>query len=72
MDMTYYILRKDGAYAGVSLWEGSSASSPHKFSVHDGTLRLEAAIPLLKGYAREWPPMPVVPEELKKDSEYLK
>ena len=22
MDMTYYILRKDGAYAGVSLWEG--------------------------------------------------
>ncbi len=21
IDMTYYILRKDGAYAGVSLWE---------------------------------------------------
>ena len=24
VDMTYYILRKDGAYAGVSLWEGYS------------------------------------------------
>src|SRR5258708_4299365 len=23
MDMVYYILRKDGAYAGVSLWEGN-------------------------------------------------
>jgi len=28
MDMSYYILRKDGAYAGVSLWEGSSARNP--------------------------------------------
>ena len=24
VDMTYYVLRKDGAYAGVSLWEGYS------------------------------------------------
>ena len=37
MDMTYYILRKDGAYAGVSLWEGYSPGNPHKFAVHDGT-----------------------------------
>src|SRR5208283_5928580 len=36
MDMTYYILRKDGAYAGVCLWEGYSAGHPHKFTVHDG------------------------------------
>ena len=72
MDMTYYILRKDGAYAGVSLWEGSSASNPHKFTVHDGTLRSENATPLLKGYSLEWPPMPNVPEDLKKDSYYLK
>ena len=72
MDMTYYILRKDGAYAGVSLWEGYSAGHPHKFAVHDGTLRSEIATPLLKGYSQDWPPMPVVPEELKKDSEYLK
>jgi N4-(beta-N-acetylglucosaminyl)-L-asparaginase len=72
MDMTYYILRKDGAYAGVCLWEGYSLGNPHKFAVHDGTLRSEIATPLLRGYSQDWPPMPVVPEELKKDSEYLK
>ena len=72
VDMTYYVLRKDGAYAGVSLWEGYSAGNPHKFSVHDGTLRAEVATPLMKGYSQEWPPFPPIPEELKKDSEYLK
>jgi N4-(beta-N-acetylglucosaminyl)-L-asparaginase len=72
MDMSYYILRKDGAYAGVSLWEGYSSGHPHQFSVHDGTLRTEIATPLLKGYSEEWPPFPPIPEELKKDSEYLK
>jgi N4-(beta-N-acetylglucosaminyl)-L-asparaginase len=72
VDMTYYVLRKDGAYAGVSLWEGYSAGHPHKFAVHDGTLRSEVATPLLKGYSQEWPPFPPIPEELKKDSEYLK
>jgi N4-(beta-N-acetylglucosaminyl)-L-asparaginase len=72
MDMTYYVLRKDGAYAGVCLWEGYSPGNPHTFVVHDGTLRSEIATPLLKGYSQDWPPMPVVPEELKKDSEYLK
>ena len=72
MDMTYYVLRKDGAYAGLSLWEGYSAGHPHKFVVHDGTLREEVATPLLKGYSQEWPPFPPIPEELKKNSEYLK
>jgi len=72
VDMTYYILRKDGAYAGVSLWEGYSQGHPHKFAVHDGTLRAEVATPLLKGYSQEWPPFPSIPDELKKDSEYLK
>jgi len=72
MDMIYYVLRKDGAYAGVCLWEGSSAGNPHNFAVHDGTLRFEVATPLLKGYSQEWPPMPNVPEDLKKDSYYLK
>jgi N4-(beta-N-acetylglucosaminyl)-L-asparaginase len=72
MDMTYYILRKDGAYAGVSLWEGYTAGNPHKIAVHDGTLRAEPATPLLKGQSREWPPFPPIPDELKKDSEYLK
>src|ERR1700722_9259090 len=72
VDMTYYVLRKDGAYAGVSLWEGYTAGNPHKIAVHDGTLRAEPATPLLKGQSRSWPPLPPIPEELKKDSEYLK
>jgi N4-(beta-N-acetylglucosaminyl)-L-asparaginase len=72
VDMTYYILRKDGAYAGVCLWEGYAAGHPHKFAVHDGTLRDEVATPLLKGYSQEWPPFPPIPEELKKDSVYVK
>jgi N4-(beta-N-acetylglucosaminyl)-L-asparaginase len=72
MDMTYYVLRNDGAYAGVCLWEGYSPGNPHKFTVHDGTLRSEVATPLLKGYSQEWPPFPPIPEELKKDSYYLK
>jgi N4-(beta-N-acetylglucosaminyl)-L-asparaginase len=72
VDMTYYVLRKDGAYAGVCLWEGYSPGHPHTFCVHDGTLRAEVATPLLKGYSQDWPPFPTIPEDLKKDSEYLK
>lgn len=72
VDMTYYVLRKDGAYAGVGLWEGSSEGHPHTFVVHDGTLRREVAKPLLKGFGHEWPPFPPIPEDLKKNSEYLK
>ncbi len=72
IDMTYYILRKDGAYAGVSLWEGYSKGNPHKIAIHDGTHRAEVAVSLLKGYSQEFPPFPEIPEDLKKDSEYLK
>src|SRR5208282_5873816 len=53
LDMTYYILRKDGAYAGVSLWEGYSKGRPHKIAVHDGNLRAEVTVSLLKGYSQE-------------------
>ena len=72
VDMIYYILRKDGAFASVCLWEGYSPTHLHKFAIHDGTLRSELSTPLLKGYSQDWPPMPVVPEELKRGSEYLK
>ena len=72
VDMVYYILRKDGAYAGVSLWEGYSAKNPHTIVVHDGNLRVENATPMLKGHSQDWPPFPTIPEDLKKDSEYLK
>src|SRR6202045_3383656 len=72
MDMTYYVLRKDGAYASVCLWEGYTSGHPHKFAVDDGTLRSEVSTPLLKGNSQEWPPFPPIPEDLKKDSVYLK
>jgi len=73
IDMTYYILRKDGAYAGVSLWEGSSPNKPHKIAVHDGTRRAETTVALLEGISHGFPPFPVaIPEDLKKDSLYYK
>jgi N4-(beta-N-acetylglucosaminyl)-L-asparaginase len=73
VDMTYYILRKDGAYAGVSLWEGYSKGNPHQIAVHDGTRHLEDTVPLFKGFSEEFPPFPVaIPKELSKDSEYVK
>ena len=65
VDMTYYILRKDGAYAGVSLWEGYSKDRPHKIAVHDGTRHAEVTVSLLKGYSQDFPPVPHVPEDLK-------
>jgi N4-(beta-N-acetylglucosaminyl)-L-asparaginase len=64
-DMTYYILRKDGAYAGVCLWEGYSKGHPHKIAVHDGTRRSELAVSLLKGYSQEFPPVPELPDDPK-------
>ncbi len=73
VDMTYYILRKDGAYAGVSLWESYSEHEKHKIAVHDGTRRSEVTVALFKGASHEFPPFPVaIPEELKKDSVYVK
>jgi len=60
LDMTYYILRNDGAYAGVSLWEGygSDNGTPHRIAVHDGTLRMEKTVNLFQGMSQEWPPTP--------------
>lgn len=65
VDMTYYILRKDGAYAGVSLWEGYSPDHPHKIAVHDGTKRAEKTTALFKGSSQEFPPFPKVPPGFK-------
>src|SRR6202044_1328615 len=70
IDMTYYILRRDGVYAGVSLWEGYQDSKPHKIAVHDGTRRAEKTVALFKGWSQDFPPEPKVPDDLKK--EYLK
>lgn len=53
--MNYYILRKDGAYAGVTMWSGSP-ERPARFCVHDGTKRLEPCIALYQGEALSYPP----------------
>jgi N4-(beta-N-acetylglucosaminyl)-L-asparaginase len=67
VDMTYYILRKDGAYAGVSLWEGYEPGKPHTIAVHDGTKRSEKTVALLKGASQDFPPKPNVSPEVKKE-----
>jgi N4-(beta-N-acetylglucosaminyl)-L-asparaginase len=60
VDMIYYILRKDGAYAAVSLWTGYEVNKPHQVGVHDGTKRLENAVSLYTGASQSWPPIRVV------------
>lgn len=57
VSMKFYILRKDGEYASVSMWSGSK-EHPSRFAVHDGTRRYENCIALYDGDAQEWPPMP--------------
>jgi len=56
LDMEYYILRKDGAYAGCSLWSTGATGKPRVFTVHDGTFRVEKCEALFQGSPVEWPP----------------
>ena len=49
LDMIYYILRRDGAYAGVSLWSTRETGERKKFVVHDGTQRTELCDYLFEG-----------------------
>ncbi|HEX9201164.1 MAG TPA: isoaspartyl peptidase/L-asparaginase [Acidobacteriaceae bacterium] len=56
LDMEYYIVRKDGAYAGCSLWSTSPTGKPRVFTVHDGTYRVEKHAYLYEGAPLEWPP----------------
>jgi N4-(beta-N-acetylglucosaminyl)-L-asparaginase len=66
VDMIYYVLRKDGAYAGVSLWENYRGSKPHTIAVHDGTRRSEQTASLFKGSSDDYPPaLKVSPEVMK-------
>lgn len=58
VSMIFYILRKDGQYAGVSLWSHSPSGSPLQFIVHDGTKRLETCSYLLEGGWVDWPSIP--------------
>jgi N4-(beta-N-acetylglucosaminyl)-L-asparaginase len=56
LDMEYYILRKDGAYAGCSLWSTGATGKPRVFTVHDGNYRVEKCAALFDGAPTEWPP----------------
>jgi N4-(beta-N-acetylglucosaminyl)-L-asparaginase len=56
VEMHYYILRRDGAYAGVSLWNVGPNGKPRAFVVHDGSYRVEPMVALLKGSPIRWPP----------------
>jgi N4-(beta-N-acetylglucosaminyl)-L-asparaginase len=57
LDMEYYIVRKDGAYAGVSLWSTGATGRPRVFAVCDGKgYRVEKCAALLEGSILEWPP----------------
>ena len=58
VDMTYYVLRNDGAYACVSMWAGP-ADHPRRFAVIDDKgKRYENAVNLFPGPSLGWPPMP--------------
>jgi len=38
IEMVYYVMRKDGAYGGVSLWRGDRTNHVRQFTVMDGEL----------------------------------
>ncbi len=63
VSMIFYILRKDGQYAGVSLWSHSPSGNPLQFFVHDGTKRLVNCDSLLPGGWIDWPPAPTPPAD---------
>jgi N4-(beta-N-acetylglucosaminyl)-L-asparaginase len=56
IDMVYYILRKDGAYAGVAFWSKSPEGARRHFAVHDGTRRTEETVVFKEGSGIDWPP----------------
>lgn len=57
VDMIYYIVRKDGAYAGCSLWGSGPTGKPRYFVVHDGTKRVEQCVALLEEGSSIVPPL---------------
>lgn len=60
LDMQYYILRKDGAYAGVTLWAKRSNGQEKYFAVNDGTPRREKLVGLYPDANKGFPPVPRV------------
>jgi len=69
IDMSFYVLRRDGAYAGVCLWSGP-AQHRRRFAVVDERgKRYENAVAFFEGGSLGWPPMPggkhLAPEQKK-------
>ena len=60
LDMQYYVLRKDGAYAGVTLWAKTSTGQDKYFAVDDGTPRREKLVGLYPEANKGFPPVPNV------------
>ena len=58
MDMTYYILRNDGVYACVSMWEGPTDHRRNFAVMDDKGKRYELAKPMFQGASLGWPRMP--------------
>src|SRR5579883_161770 len=63
ISMKYYILRRDGDYAGLSMW-GGTTEKPAKFAVHDGAKRLEKLVGLYPGNPLTFPPQPKDPYKI--------
>jgi N4-(beta-N-acetylglucosaminyl)-L-asparaginase len=49
VEIVYYILRRDGAYGCVSLWQGDKTGHTRQFTIHDGVRRSENCRYLLDG-----------------------
>ena len=49
VELSYYILRNDGAYACVSLWQGDRTGHVRTFTIHDGVRRSESCLSLFAG-----------------------
>lgn len=57
VSMIFYVLRKDGAHAAVTLWSGSP-EHPRRYAVHDGERRYEKCVALFQGREQGFPPIP--------------
>ena len=44
VEVMYYILRKDGVYAGVSLWRGDRTGHVRRYTINDGERRSEDCV----------------------------
>jgi N4-(beta-N-acetylglucosaminyl)-L-asparaginase len=51
VELAYYVLRRDGAYACVSLWQGDRTGFARRYTIHDGVLRSEECAYLFSGSA---------------------